>query len=101
MPVDLEVDLSLIGTELSAIGEIIAVIAAKKQDEDEAADLAVLSDLLILIGDIISLKGTLLQNQESEENGEDIGEAQRLETISAWLDVVSDFIALKGSLHES
>jgi len=97
-------ELSLLGAEISAIGDVIAVVVAEKQgnkeNDSQVAELAVLSDSLILIGDILTLKGVLIQNQESVEKGKDIGKAQLLDTISSWLDVVSDIIALQGSLFE-
>lgn len=106
-------EIILIGTDLTAIGEVISVIVAQKElnedEEDpiEIANLEVLGNTLILIGDIIILKAVLIQNQENSEaqnNSEEINpieeEAQRLNTISSWLDVISDIMQLKESLLE-
>lgn len=106
-------EIILIGTDLTAIGEVVSVIVAQKalnEDEEdpcEIANLSVLGNILILIGDIIILKGVLIQNQENFENQDDAEEinpieeeAQRLDTLSSWLDVISDVIQLKGSLLE-
>jgi len=105
-------ELSLIGADIAAVGDIIAVVVAEKElnedkeDPFEIANLAVLGDLLVLIGDTITLKAVLIQNQESDEKQEEtesvspLEEAQRLGTVSSWLYVISDIISLQGSLLE-
>lgn len=97
--------IGLIGAELTAIGDSIAVIVAKKEicEEDpcEIAKLSVISDFLVLIGDTFILKSILQENQEDNEEQSCIEkESQRLGTTSAWLDVISDMISLQGSLLE-
>lgn len=105
MPVELNADeLSVLGAEIAAIGYAIAIIVAERQiteeDSMEVANLAVIADSFILIGDTLTLKSILIQNQESEEGHSEMEESERLGGIAARLDVAGDIIALQGSLLE-
>lgn len=104
MPIYLDGNqIGLIGAELTALGDAIAVIIVKKQicdgDPCEIAKLSVLSDSLVLIDDTFILKSILIENQQNTEEQDCIEkESERLGTTSAWLEVIADILSLKGSL---
>ncbi len=105
MQVELNADeLSVLGAEMAAIGDVIAVIVAERQiteeDSMEVANLAVIANSFTLIGDTLTLKSILIDNQESDEEPSEMEESEKLDNIAARLDVVSDIIALQASLLE-
>jgi hypothetical protein len=110
MPVDFDTDsLNIIGAQIATIGDLIGAEAAQKEtsedekEKKEAEELAVLSALLVLIGDGVSFIAAIMEFQESmKDDSEKMDpkekEALKLSLIGTFLNVAGDIYELKASL---
>jgi hypothetical protein len=110
MPIDFDTDsLNIIGAQITTIGDLIGAQAAQKEaseeenEKKEAEDMAVLSALLVLIGDGISFIAAIIEFQESmKDDSKEMDpheeESLKLSLIGAFLNVAGDIYELKASL---